>query len=438
MTLEEFGQTVKTKYPQYSGMSDFQVGQKMLAKYPAYQNKITEEKQKPDYLQKASNIITSIFPGEKFGEAIGTQIAKARAKPEEKQFISPGPTKKELIGETLRTGAFLASVGLPGGGGVATKALQFGGLGAVSAGGTALTEDKTIKESAKNALIGGLTGATLGGIIGGAQKGIKAIVAKTPEQLYNNALRVSQRIDQAGKSPSKFLIENKIWGDLGSIQRQSQIGIDVMNKNINDKLINSTGIIKGENIYNEASKIIKNKFGNILSSKEISDILRKVQATGLKKGQNLSLFEANKIRQQVDSVLGDRFYLAQQSPIQKETAGAISNVLRKNIQSISGTGKEFNRLSNFIRTHKLTERAIALSDKKYGLGMIDILAGSGGLTIGGPIGGITAIAGKKILGSPTFQTGAAQTITKLGKVKAPIIGQVGKAITTRLIGEIGK
>ena len=36
MTIEEFGKTVKEKYPQYNDLSDIELGQKMIAKYPKY------------------------------------------------------------------------------------------------------------------------------------------------------------------------------------------------------------------------------------------------------------------------------------------------------------------------------------------------------------------------------------------------------------------
>lgn len=40
LTIEQLGQQVKTKYPQYASFSDADVGNKILAKYPEYQSKI--------------------------------------------------------------------------------------------------------------------------------------------------------------------------------------------------------------------------------------------------------------------------------------------------------------------------------------------------------------------------------------------------------------
>jgi hypothetical protein len=40
LTTQEFGATIKQKYPQYSGFSDYEIGQKTLKKYPQYGEKV--------------------------------------------------------------------------------------------------------------------------------------------------------------------------------------------------------------------------------------------------------------------------------------------------------------------------------------------------------------------------------------------------------------
>ena len=95
-----------------------------------------------DFLSKASNVVSSIFPGKKIGEAIGTQIAKAMATPEEKQFISPAPSATEIAGDALQIGAFFLPVGKVAKGlAVGGKALGLGRAaqtaGNITAGGLA-------------------------------------------------------------------------------------------------------------------------------------------------------------------------------------------------------------------------------------------------------------------------------------------------------------
>jgi len=43
LTLEEFGQTIKLQYPEYRGMSDSEIGEATLTKFPEYQDRIKKE-----------------------------------------------------------------------------------------------------------------------------------------------------------------------------------------------------------------------------------------------------------------------------------------------------------------------------------------------------------------------------------------------------------
>src|SRR5262245_49331067 len=52
LTIQQFGQMIKQKYPDYAGYSDEEIGQRMLAKYPQYQYRI----QPPSPQQQAEAI----------------------------------------------------------------------------------------------------------------------------------------------------------------------------------------------------------------------------------------------------------------------------------------------------------------------------------------------------------------------------------------------
>src|SRR3990167_10922224 len=85
---------------------------------------IEEEPKKPrrTTIDKAAGFFDTVFGGGKIGEAIGTQIAKRTVPKEQRQFISPGPTGKQLAGDVLRVGATIGAAGLPIVGSVAGKA----------------------------------------------------------------------------------------------------------------------------------------------------------------------------------------------------------------------------------------------------------------------------------------------------------------------------
>lgn len=130
-TIIELGQKTKAKYPEYKDMSDLEVGQRVKAKYPKEYADFTEVETvqpKKSFLEKTAGVLDTIFGGGKIGEAIGTQIAKSRATPEEKQYIE-GPSASQVLGDVGRVALNFAPVGTASKAlGVAGKAVGLGRL----------------------------------------------------------------------------------------------------------------------------------------------------------------------------------------------------------------------------------------------------------------------------------------------------------------------
>lgn len=63
------------------------------------------------FSQKTGDVLDTVFGGKKIGERIGTGIAKAFAKPEERQYIEAGPSNREVIGDVARVGVNFLPVG---------------------------------------------------------------------------------------------------------------------------------------------------------------------------------------------------------------------------------------------------------------------------------------------------------------------------------------
>ena len=51
-SIKEFAQGIKSKYPQYKDMDDFELAEKMVQKYPEYKNSIDFEVKKKDLSQQ--------------------------------------------------------------------------------------------------------------------------------------------------------------------------------------------------------------------------------------------------------------------------------------------------------------------------------------------------------------------------------------------------
>ena len=86
MNIEQFGKTIKQKYPQYNNIDDIELGNKILKKYPQYQNMITADKPK-------------IAPqrDKEVWEKAGDIVEKGLKKPSE--FLYGSQEKKSIFGK---------------------------------------------------------------------------------------------------------------------------------------------------------------------------------------------------------------------------------------------------------------------------------------------------------------------------------------------------
>lgn len=101
---------------------------------------------KAPFLQRAGSVIDAIFGGGKIGEAIGTEIARALATPEQRKqpaLTAPGPSAGEIAGSALRAASLFTPVGRISGAiggtlgkaGVTTGAKFLGNVGGITSAG---------------------------------------------------------------------------------------------------------------------------------------------------------------------------------------------------------------------------------------------------------------------------------------------------------------
>jgi len=177
-------------------------------------------------LEKTGNVLNNIFGGGTIGEAIGTGIAKMRATPDEKQYITPGPSGKEVLGDVGRVALNFAPVGkvatgiktgataLGIGSKLAKPIAQIGTGAAVGYGADVTTKLAEGQEDPFKPSLGTAVGAGIGAlpVVGGAVKtGAKAVLPKSPN-IMNRVVRLTptdankfERI--AGKKHGQYLTE---------------------------------------------------------------------------------------------------------------------------------------------------------------------------------------------------------------------------------------
>lgn len=168
MTVEEFGRSIKQKYPQYNSYSDADIGQRMIDKYPEYRSRVNQQIT-PENTIKAQQrgfggIVSGIAkdalqtlvvkPGVRIGQATaygiasltGNESAKQRALGDQSVSVPGLGTYdiaaqqggsagfKQIGSDALKSATYLAPVGKVGGAvaklgesATAKTALRFGG-----------------------------------------------------------------------------------------------------------------------------------------------------------------------------------------------------------------------------------------------------------------------------------------------------------------------
>lgn len=173
-------------------------------------------------LQKTAGALDTVFGGGKVGEAIGTEIARLRATPEQKQFITPGPTAGEVAGSALQSAALFTPVGkLAGGITTAAKATGLSkgvsaigkvGAGALSGGAFDIAQNLQEGKTGLSALSPGI-GTGVGTVIpavGVAKNIAQRFGQETAPRVINSLIKPLAKDFSYGKDPGRAVAEAKI------------------------------------------------------------------------------------------------------------------------------------------------------------------------------------------------------------------------------------
>jgi len=370
---------------------------------------------------------------------IEKKISAGTATPDEldfykKQYGEEAPTGKQIIGSALQTAATIGTAGLGNIGGanaglrIGKAALQGAGVGSVMGFGKGLEENKPILGALKEgAITGAVSGAVGAGLQGGSEL-IKSIADKFPKRIMDSVLKQSKAQNLAGKNVSEYALQKSKIGTVDSLISGSQETINKLNTNIDNQLgmSASKGIKINSNVLfdNIATQI--NKEGGDITSVEVQKIVDNLapQVKGLLKKEVLTVKEANNLRKLLDKTLGDRGFLVQQLPFNKEVLMDFANGLRNKVQTyVPQTAPLFNEMSKEITfRNALLNRASSVAKNQI-LSLTDLLAGVVG-SPGGLPGALGAIAVKKTLTSTPFLTGSAVLINQLNTKIAPLLGKL--------------
>lgn len=267
MNIQQFGESIKAKYPQYANIDSVELGKQTLAKYPVYANRVQAEPVKTSQPEQKPSVLSSLAGGladvvrqpANYFEKIGTTIGNAAANtdigksiggvikqatgitPEQGQriqqefqkptilspqgqSIAPFKSGREFVGETIKTAANLSTpfVGegkLIGGAletiapkvatfgkAVVPRAIEFGGVSATNKIGENIEENKPITEGVGTSFAFGAALPVVGTALGSTMRGLGNVGSKVAERTGPLSERV---INSFVKPIQKFLSYGK-------------------------------------------------------------------------------------------------------------------------------------------------------------------------------------------------------------------------------------
>lgn len=330
MNLQQFGATIKEKYPQYKDMSDEELGSKMLEKYPQYKDIVILEEpiKKPEVKTGLSGVgqlvgeslalNTKDYQGyQKSSQDLGDmnlkllqtirenkKLGKDTTRLEQQYKINTGnevkfediapssqKTNKGLAGDLLQTASYFA---LPLSAGSVAGRVGIGAtMGGVTGVGSGMSENKDTADIVKQ----GLVGASIGAFISGAFEAVGAGLRKLSESravlnktanTYNKELQPSKRdlINQIqnSKAGEAFkTIGSRIRDEVDDAGKPLYVGTytTIMDKAKNNISQKGQQLLKVLGQYDDTVKINKNEIaGDIVN--QLTDAMGTLKPSELK------------------------------------------------------------------------------------------------------------------------------------------------------------
>ena len=356
-------------------------------------------------------------------EDLGTDLYDPESKTgaKAKEFVQPkGGAEKfgKLVGDVAQ---FALPAGAASkmtmGANLATRA----GVDALVAGTvTSMQQGEVNKNSAISAGVSG--GLTLAAPVASAL--FRKATQELPEWLVRPLVKQSKQAKIAGKpDAAKLLVESGRVGSVDKILSKTDEAINALDDKITANLTQAT--TQGKTIaLKNIRRDIADKItlaGGELDDMGVQEVLESIapQAKGLLKKETLTISEANRLRQLIDRTLGDRAFIANQLPYNKDIAMDFADALRETVkrEAPEGTRTAFSELSKNITLRKALLSRAKEAGGRNSVGLYDILTGIGFGAAVNPVAGVAAAGARRAMESATVKTTGAQLLTSLGKME---------------------
>lgn len=408
---------------------------------PEMQQQLSTQGEQVSRFEQFQDVATGVGTGflkrtgstlQNIGNIIAKPLGKAFGVPEEQIGI-----REELLqpeGTAERVGGLVADVAsfaLPSN--VATKATAGANLLARSLGqafaagaSSAVQEGKIDSGTAQS--------AALGAVIPSSEKAFSAlsnaITKSVPRWLVTSLLKQSKDAKRKGKDITDFLLDKGTVGSVNKLVTQAEDDIVKVNSTIQNALKQSDELVDVVSVRQSVADAV-NAAGGAIGIDDVDDIVLRLapQGAGLLRQQQLSLVDANKLRSAIDKTLGDRGFLKDQIPFNKDVLRQFTNTLRETVKEKApeGTRQAFDELAkNITLKNALLDRELS-GGGKLGVGLVDVITGLGGFAATGDIEQAVGLAlGRRAFESSVFKTGLAQAFKSPEKL-APLVQKLAPA-----------
>lgn len=422
-----------------------------------------------DLLEKASGVgekILGFTGGQNIAEVGGT-LAKGAFQtgsgmdlltPEAKARITP--QQAQAIQEPMESTGVLKAVGQQGVGRVAGDVGQIGlnvgiaavppagslkvalGTGAALSGGIAgakgISEGKTATEALKGAVVPTIFGATFFGAGYGLGKLAGVLTKKSPEALYQSALKQSKpdlmkEITHKAPELSKQLIERGVRGNDNKIYTTAIKGLMESEKGINKIASGSVGAgkIQTANVVtslDEISRRSRNVFGN-----EGAVAVDNVKQAILAKGQTITVKDALLLKRDIYKELSRSAFnvdasLSNQSESLRAIAGSLADEIAKASPDIAALTKSQQM---WIRTAHAIEGKAGMARNNI-IGLSDSILGAGAVATGDVLS-LIPLVGRRVLETARVKTNTAVLLDRIGKIPTDSLGKISKSAVMNLL-----
>lgn len=412
----------------------------------------TPQPTKKPMMDRVASGLTTVFGGKYIGEAIGTQIAKLRVPKEQRQFISKGPTGRQLAGDVLQSAALFTPVGRIAKGistgaralGVAKGAAAIGKIGAGATAGAAFDVASNLQEGRKATDLG--VGTAIGAAIPAA--GVAKNVAlrfsgRQAPRIINSLIKPLAKDFSYGKNPGRAVAEEGIvannFDDLITKITESRQKVGQQIGQLGQKLSQSPVLKVSSSLepLNVAMKTaasqnnptLLNRLANVKDA--ITNVLEPavddagkigIRKVGARKLENLTFSEVRDILGEIGDMTqftGNHSDDKLVNSALKQVYGQIKEVSLKAARELDPqTAKQFEKLTEKYGDlssaqiaakyrDKIVERSnlIGLNPTTVGVGsaLVGAIA-SGGAAIPAILAGVGGAALNKLAQTPAFKT----------------------------------